>query len=564
MTVGDYPCQAAPEGGRVVVLFCCCADRLVQKRFGTLNRFFVAMMGAARGRIPVFLVSPALWPYIAAFPRREIKDRQVIPNVQTKQGSSCYGIVGGLGGIAGADLLLELARAVPAGAATPEFIFEQRRFAGGDSPGDRSASQDARQFYVYDMICGFSSRPVEAVVLPCFLSHSFIDELQAEVALPIINMMDALVEYVASRHPGVRRLGVLTSDYSRSKNLFERYFSADRWQLVYPADALQNDGVMAAIYGAGGVSAGCRQGVPLDLLSQSCADLVAQGAELIVPGMAEIALVVDALIGRGFPIFDANPVYARYALSSKARAPARQYKIGIVGGVGPAATVDFVDKIVRNTRALRDQDHVKLVVEQNPQIPDRTGFLLGDGVDPTLALYSTCKKLEADAADFIAIPCNTAHAYIDRIQPHLSIPIVNMLFETVEHIRRSFSEPKRIGLLATNGTLKSGVYHREIEKAGFELVVPDEANQARVMRVIYGAQGAKAGFTTGECVDDLLLALTSLVEHGAEVILLGCTELPLLMAQNDAFPVAGKTVVVLDPTEILARKCVSLCQGAGG
>jgi aspartate racemase len=83
-------------------------------------------------------------------------------------------------------------------------------------------------------------------------------------------------------------------------------------------------------------------------------------------------------------------------------------------------------------------------------------------------------------------------------------------------------------------------------------------NQDRVMNAIYGPKGVKAGFTLGECFEDFLLALTSLVQRGADIIILGCTELPLLLEQNDAFPVAGKTVAVLDPTDIMARKCVSL------
>ena len=483
---------------------------------------------------------------------------------EVTRGKYCYGIVGGLGTLSAADVFFKLVRAVAAtaGEHQPEFIFEQHPFVEGDSPGARSASQNGRKFYVFDMIRSFESRQVDALILPCFISHTFIDELQAEVRLPIVNFVEALVEHIRRRYPAVRKLGVLTSDYVRAKGLFERYFPASQWELVYPRDDIQRACLMTAIYGAEGIKAGYLQGASVDLLTAACNDLTGQGAELIVPGFAEIALVVDTLTARGVPIFDANQVYARYAASHRACALARPFKIGVVGGVGPAATVDFMNKIVRNTHARRDQDHVKLVVEQNPQIPDRTEYLIGDGADPTIALYSTCKKLEADDADLIAIPCNTAHAFVERIQPHLSIPVVNMLFETVEHIRTAFAEPPVVGLLATSGTIKSGVYHDALARAGLTLLVPDQPNQALVMAAIYGEQGVKAGFTAGQCVDDLLSALTSLVRRGAEVIILGCTELPLLIGQNDAFPVAGKVVVILDPTEILARKCVSLCQPA--
>lgn len=470
------------------------------------------------------------------------------------------GIVGGLGALGAADVFFKLVQAMPAGSGEeqPELLFEQRPFREGARPGEASASQNGRKLYVFDMIREFETRKVDAVILPCFLSHTFIDELKAEVRLPIVDLMEALHSHVARRHAGVRRLGILTSDYVRANGLFERYFPAADWELLYPRARLQGDCVMAAIYGPEGIKTGHLQGDSVELLAQACRDLMDQGAELIVPGFAEIPVVIDALRSRGIPILDANQIYAQHAVSDHALQAARPFKVGVVGGVGPAATVDFLAKIVRNTPAGRDQEHVKVVVEQNPQIPDRTENLLGDGADPTIALYSTCKRLEAADADIIAIPCNTAHAFVERIQPYLSIPVVNMLFETVEHIRKHFPDRRRIGLLATSGTVGSRVYHDVVAKAGLQLLVPDEAHQALVMRAIYGPQGVKAGFTEGTCRDDLLSALESLARDGAEIILLGCTELPLLVQQDEAYPVVGRTVVILDPTEILAQTCVRL------
>lgn len=475
-----------------------------------------------------------------------------------------FGIVGGLGALGAADVFFKLVKALPArsGSRQPELIFEQHPFREDDFPGEESASQNGRKLYVFDMIRRFESRGVDAVVLPCFISHTFLDELKSEVRLPIVDLMEALRCHVAHRHAGVRRLGILTSDHVRAKGLFERHFPAAEWDLCYPHTAIQRDCVMPAIYGPDGIKAGHLQGRSVERLAKACMDLLEQGAELIVPGFAEVPIVIDALRERGIPILDANRIYARHAVSHEAAAKARPFKVGVVGGVGPAATVDFVAKIVRNTAARRDQEHVKLVVEQNPQIPDRTENLLGDGPDPTIALYSTCKKLEAADADIIAIPCNTAHAFVERIQPYLSIPVVHMLFETVEHIRKQLPDRRRIGLLATSGTVRSGVYHDVATKAGLELLVPDDEHQNLVMSAIYGAHGVKAGFTEGACVDELLRALASLARRGAEVVILGCTELPLLLKQDDAFPAGGRTVVILDPTEILAKKCVSLSDRA--
>ena len=178
-----------------------------------------------------------------------------------------YGIVGGLGTLSAADVFFKLVRAASAGEFQPEFIFEQHHFAEGDSPGARSASQNGRKLYVFDMIRSFASRQVDALILPCFISHTFIDELQAEVRLPIVNFMEALVDHVRRRHPGAKKLGVLTSDYVRARGLFERYFPAEQWSLVYPRDDVQRAGVMSAIYGAEGIKAGYLQGASVDLLS---------------------------------------------------------------------------------------------------------------------------------------------------------------------------------------------------------------------------------------------------------------------------------------------------------
>ena len=476
------------------------------------------------------------------------------------------GIIGGLGSLGGADIFFKLVKLAPSSGGRDQFdvTFEQHPFEETDQPGLADANVNGRKLYVFDMMRNFERHKVDAVLLTCFISHTFLDELKPEIRVPVVNIMEALRAHVERRYPEVRKIGVLTSDYVRKRQLFERYFDASRWQLVHPSLEVQRDCLMPAIYGEDGIKSGHLQGKSVELLDRACRDVLAQGAEVILPGFTEIPIVVSTLCERGLPVIDVNQVYARYAVDFGGDAASRPFKIGVVGGVGPAATVDFMDKIVRNTPARRDQEHIKVVVEQNPQIPDRTENLIGEGADPTVALYSTCKKLEADEADLIAIPCNTAHAFVERIQPYLSIPIINMLYETVAYIRQHHPSRSRIGLLATSGTIRSRVYHDIVEKAGLTLLTPDETNQARVMDAIYGEKGVKAGFTEGQCKDDLLAALAHLVERGAEVAILGCTELPLLLAQNDDFKVGGTSVVLLDPTEILARKCVTLATHVSG
>jgi aspartate racemase len=340
--------------------------------------------------------------------------------------------------------------------------------------------------------------------------------------------------------------------------LFEKALGEDV-VLVYPSDAVQRDVLMQAVYGPRGIKAGRLRGESIDFIQRACRDVIDQGAEIIVPGFTEIPIVIDPLRSAcKVPIVDCNQVYADYAIAFSGRSAARPHKIGVVGGVGPAATVDFMDKVVRLTRAERDQDHIKMIVEHNPQIPDRTRNLIGDGPDPTIPLYSACRKLEAEGADMIAIPCNTAHAFVERIQRHLSIPIVHMLYETVGYIQRRFPDRRSVGLLATSGTVGSRVYHEILEGAGLRVVAPDATRQDLVMRAIYGERGVKAGYTDGLCREDLLQALENVVRQRAEVVILGCTELPLILPQNDSLEVEGTTIALLDPTEILAAKCVEL------
>jgi aspartate racemase len=416
---------------------------------------------------------------------------------------------------------------------------------------------------VFDMLRHFESRGAQAALIPCFLSHTFLSELRAEVKVPIVDMMAALRLDIARRHPSVRKIGILTSDYVRSRHLFEAYFESPEWQIVYPGAHVQEGCVMAAIYGPEGLKTGHLRAGSVDLLAEACQDLMQQGVELIVPGFSEIPVVIDALRSRGLPVVDSNQAYVRAALSHDQPA-ARSIKVGVVGGVGPAATVDFLAKIVRNTPAGRDQDHIKVVVEQNPQIPDRTENLVGEGTDPTVSLYSTCKRLEAADADLIAIPCNTAHAFVGRIQPYLSIPIISMLDITVEHLRSSLPPSAKVGLLATTGTVRSGIYAEAAARVGLGLLVPDPEHQELVMSAIYGPEGVKAGHTSGPCAQQLRCALEHLVDQGAAAVILGCTELPLVLEASSRFPVRDAVVMIVDPTELLARRCVQLATGAVG
>ena len=248
--------------------------------------------------------------------------------------------------------------------------------------------------------------------------------------------------------------------------------------------------------------------------------------------------------------------YAEKLLAVAEEIPAKPFKIGMIGGLGPAATVDLYDKITKATPAKNDQEHIRVVIEQNPQIPDRTKCLLDNGEDPTLALYNCAKRLEKDGCDALIIPCNTAHAFAPYMERHLSIPFINMQKACMDEIEAKFGEKARVGLLATTGTVKTGIYSKKAEAMGIAMFVPDAEHQERVMAAIYGPKGAKAGFTDGVCRDDLVSAAEYMVKtYDCNVLILGCTELPLILDEGD-LEVAGKTVFVIDPTSALARRVV--------
>lgn len=465
------------------------------------------------------------------------------------------GIIGGLGTLASQDLHRKLADAIAVrgrpGAAHYQVTLDSQ-------PCARARDVDRRKLYLYDRIRHFETGHADGVLLPCFISHTFLPELQAELGVTVYDMMAALAAHLDAGRP--RKLGVLCSSYVLEKGLFERYFPAR--DLLYPRPAMQRDCVMRAMYGPDGLMEGEAGDAALERLHGACTDLLAQGAELIIPGASEIAALAGPLRSRGFPLLDSHQVYVEHALAHDAQRRPPVFKVGIVGGIGPAATVDFMQKIIRNTDASRDQDHVRLIVEHNPQIPDRTANLVGAGDDPTLALYSACKRLEENGAALIAMPCNTAHAYVARIQGLLRTPIVNMLSETVGHIERHWAGHATVGLLATTGTVSSGVYHDAAHGCPFELIVPDASHQQEVMNAIYGERGVKAGNTDGDCKAALLRALAHLAGRGASIVILGCTELPLLLPQHPAFDIGGRTLALLDPADILARRCVALSLAA--
>ncbi len=222
--------------------------------------------------------------------------------------------------------------------------------------------------------------------------------------------------------------------------------------------------------------------------------------------------------------------------------------IGIIGGMGPLATADLFRKIILLTPAGTDQEHIRVLIDSNTRIPDRTRAILMGGESPLPEMIRSAEGLTAMGADFLLMPCNTAHYFHGALLPHLRVPLLHMIRETLaEAVRRGV---RRAGLLATDGTCQTGVYDGVFSAGGVELLTPDAEGQAEIMRVIYS--GVKAGLTHYD-TGSLDRALRNLAARGAETLILGCTELPL------AFELYGLDRVgfdTIDPTAVLAAAAV--------
>jgi len=241
--------------------------------------------------------------------------------------------------------------------------------------------------------------------------------------------------------------------------------------------------------------------------------------------------------------------------------------IGVIGGVGPQAGLDFVQKIFTNTKAKKDQDHLDCILISCPSIiPDRTGFLLRNEKEeenPAFGLFESARRLYSAGARIVAVACNTAHA--DRIfslfcsMVRESLPdmkIVNMLETCAAYAKES--QISRLGLLATIGTHKSRVYHEYFrEEDGFQLIEPDSAGQGSIHEAIYSedfgikAQSQKISSEAIERINHEIIALTG---RGAKAIILGCTELPLAAQSLNC------SVPLIDPGLITARQLIAFTE----
>lgn len=220
--------------------------------------------------------------------------------------------------------------------------------------------------------------------------------------------------------------------------------------------------------------------------------------------------------------------------------------LGILGGLGPMASAHFLETVVRMTQAETDQQHLEVLLHNVPRIPDRTAYLLDASREsPVPELVRVCRKLEAGGAQVLAVPCVTCHCFYEEMAASVSVPILHAVEETADYLQQRGI--RRVGILATEGTLRSGLFARALEARGMEAVLPP--NPAAVMQLIYGS--LKSGEVPA--IGEFFRQQRDLETRGAEVTILGCTELSLLKPQ------LPPDSPVLDVSEVLAKAAIEYC-----
>jgi len=221
--------------------------------------------------------------------------------------------------------------------------------------------------------------------------------------------------------------------------------------------------------------------------------------------------------------------------------------IGILGGMGPEATLDLFYKIIKLSPAEKDQDHFRIIIDNNPKIPDRTDAILGTGKDPLPELIMTAQNLEKAGANFIIMPCNTAHYFISGIQQNVNIPILNMIKESANYVKNVFPSFKKAVLFASKGTYKTKLYNSFFNAKNIEILIPTPPEQDKIMDLIYMV---KSGILSEEMKSQIIKISEEQIKKGAQVIIAGCTEIPLILKNEDV------KIPVIDPTNILAKRAV--------
>ena len=230
--------------------------------------------------------------------------------------------------------------------------------------------------------------------------------------------------------------------------------------------------------------------------------------------------------------------------------------VGVIGGMGPEATVELMRRIVAATPAADDVDHIHIIVDNNPKIPSRIKALIeGGGEDPAPVMAAMARGLETAGADLLAIPCNTAHWYLGAVRAAVSIPVLDMIDLTVCRLARLVPKPQQIGMLASPAVRLTGLFDRRCADEGIVVLYPEPAEDAAILALI---RAIKAGQVTDELLRRYDDAVTALEACGAGAHLVACTELSFMA------PPRTTRVPVFDSLDCLVEAVITEVKGAQG
>ena len=224
--------------------------------------------------------------------------------------------------------------------------------------------------------------------------------------------------------------------------------------------------------------------------------------------------------------------------------------LGVIGGMGPAATADFFAKLIEETPATCDEDHVPTLIVSDPRLPGRPAAILGDGPSPLPALLALRDKLLAGGATLLAMPCNTAHYWYDDLARDCPVPFVSIVEASCDAVRQAVRPGSRVGLVGTRATLAAGIFDLRLQADGFSIVLPGEDELAAMIlpsiRMVKEGKAAEAGRV-------LEPAVQALLDRGASAVILACTETPVALDAIGS-PLIARCV---DSNRALARACVA-------
>jgi len=225
-------------------------------------------------------------------------------------------------------------------------------------------------------------------------------------------------------------------------------------------------------------------------------------------------------------------------------------KLGILGGMGPLATVEFMQKIIARTQANNDQQHIPMLVSNNTQIPDRTAFLIGNGEDPYPALKQDMEQLQSSGVGCIVIPCNTAHYWYHRLTRDCKVHTISIIDSVADEAKRR--RYHTVGLLATTATMMTGMYQNKLAQLQIDVIETTESEQQAVMEGIYAVKSGD--IARGKQL--MLPIFEAMLQRGVEAVIFGCTEIPVALAEQ----ALTQPQQCLDSLDILAEQCIHWAQ----